>query len=202
MKPKIILIIALSLCFFKPVLFAQYVNYPLTLANWTKMNTGSWEENAEGLKFNGSGYRVWNGIKTNTLIGCINKNVYIKWKPNGGGTYMGVGFSVDDIIGHDYTTAWSYGGSKVIPTDIWYYSRISINSDKTWTIITSTNNYDNSGGAFFHSKSGTLSASDFQTINSNFWINVSLWDNYGSTNCYVVVGELKTDGSSLEYIIL
>ncbi|MBF0338576.1 MAG: hypothetical protein HQL05_12190 [Nitrospirae bacterium] len=120
-----------------------------------------------------------------------NSETYIKWKVNGGGTYMGHGVTLADSIGQGGTTAWSYMGSTVFSVDTWYYTRAKVNSDKTATFVTSTGNYDTMGGTVFKTDSFTLNTLQWNLLKKGF-IHGGVGDNYGGASVYIAFAEVKT----------
>ncbi|MCD6358806.1 MAG: hypothetical protein J7L90_02485 [Dehalococcoidia bacterium] len=175
----------------------------MNLESWIKVNEGEWEETADGVKVYGAGYRFpHQGLQSKVHYNFINSETFIKWKANGGsGAYSAFWvFLMSDydpvaatnsgsVSGGYFTTDHSWKNSTVITEDVWYYTRIAVNADSTYTAVTSTGDYDTEGGSPIYTGSGTYENAD----NGN--IVVVFNDNYGGTETYVVVGEARTNAS-------
>ncbi|MBF0535841.1 MAG: hypothetical protein HQK90_12670 [Nitrospirae bacterium] len=178
---------------------------PLTSSYWQSLDigygTGTMSTTSDGLKINGVGSRQGAGLRTISTYNMVGATIYIKWKASGSG-YMGANAGIEYDYTNDYayigiansggylTTDHSYGGSTVISDNTWYYTRIKLNSDQTYTVVTASSNYDDSGGTTLLSYSGTYSGNNWSYFQSEY-VFVYLWDNYGGTSAYMVVGEAK-----------
>ncbi|MBF0099928.1 MAG: DUF1566 domain-containing protein, partial [Desulfobacterales bacterium] len=181
----------------KLVTESTYNSIPMTLSNWDKQFCGNMEETAEGIKIYGSGSRRGNYLVSKNFYNFSGKEIYIKWKANGNGTYMGPGVLISNTASAGgFTTAWSFNGSKVISNDTWYYTRFTINTDKTVNAVTATSNYDNAGGSVFHTENTTVSTERWHLVETGN-IMLVLWDNYGSTGSYIVLNEARTNASQV-----
>lgn len=171
----------------------------MDLASWVKVNTGKWEETAEGIKVYGAGFREGHqGLQSKTSYNFIGTDTYIKWKANGGvnGEYgafwvflmsdyvLETGESNGRAIGGFFTTDHSWKESTVIDVDTWFYTHILVQEDSLYTTVTATENYDDQGGMVFDSGDGEYTNAD----NGN--VVVIFQDNYGGTEAYVVVSEV------------
>jgi hypothetical protein len=166
---------------------------PMDFNNWNKMQCGSWEETNEGIKVYGTDYRMGNYLLSKTVFNFIDKEVYVKWKANGNGTYSGFYPAIFGIGGAGgFTTGWSYGDSTLISDDTWYYTRFKVNPDKTYEAVTSTNDYDTNGGTIVKTYTKTISDTQWEVIEKTY-IQTVFGDNYGGTGAYMVIGEVKTD---------
>jgi hypothetical protein len=178
---------------------------PLELVNWKCLTflpafhylspaQGVYEKVSDGLKIYGNGYRVGEEIHPvpTSQYPIANKTIYLKWKANGGGDFMGVGvtFYADTISwlwkGHpmNLTTHHSYDGSVVITEGLWYYTRVVVTTNLA-TGTTATGNYDNYGGTVIQ----TLSISLMQPAMFTF----GLWDTYAGTSPYAILGEARIE---------
>ncbi len=157
---------------------------------------GVYEKTAEGLKIFGPEYRGNKKIHPVPVSSypIIGKTVYMKWKANGGGGFMGVGpFIVTDTTAMtapsaqmtNFTTSYSYAGSYLITNDMWYYSRMVINTT-SFSVTTATGNYDNQGGTLVQTQTGTL------TPIYNV-LMFGIWDTYSSTAAYAILGEARIE---------
>jgi hypothetical protein len=172
----------------------------VAMSNWIKTQCGPWENTTDGLKVYGTDYRFHNIVLSRNLYNFIGKELYIKWKANGGGSFSQFGpgiFNVFDLVDR-YSTynACCETYTNLITDDIWYYSRIRINSDKTFDHVTCTGNYDTLGGTPFFSETGNISDAQWQMIEKT---NISFRsrDQYSGVNSYFILGEVMTDASQV-----
>jgi hypothetical protein len=191
-------------------IYAGIVNIPLKLNNWTKQLCGNWQETIDGIRVYGSGYRNGNWIYPIDLYNLSGAEVYIKWRANGNGTYSGgvgpsVRFGINCSVAASYpvefTTAWSYNGSKIILNDTWYYSRFAFNSDGNFTVATATGSYDNDNGIEFYKSTGILCISPVPSTIIGL-PSVGFGDNYGATGAWIEVAEAKTTGIRLSHNVV
>lgn len=179
---------------------------PIELDSWVKVNTGEWEKTADGIRSYGAGPRMaaHQGLQSKNIYNFLNSETYIKWKANGGNGNYGA-FWV--LLMNDYdtntasnnglarggffTTQHTYKSSVLITEDEWYYSRIKVNADGSYTAVTSKDNYDDNGGTALYSDTGNFDNANKGTI------VVILQDNYGGTEAYLVVGEVKTSANEI-----
>lgn len=179
---------------------------PLELANWKCFTTvpvfqyispaaGTYEKVSDGLKIYGNGYR---GNETifpvpTSQYPITNRTIYLKWRANGGGNFIGVGANAyPDTVSWLYqgrfmnlTTNHSYDSSVVITEDVWYYTRVVVTSSLV-TATSSTGNYDNNGGTVVQ----TLSRSLTQPVTL---FTFGLWDTYAGTTPYAILGEARIE---------
>jgi hypothetical protein len=184
---------------------------PMEQNNWNLVewgnqgNTPTWEQNSEGIKFYGAGYRDASSIISKQSDDFSDSVVYFKWMAHAGDNQIYfapvplVSGAPQNGIGPNYTTGWSWNGSSVLPTDTWLYTRMDINPDRTWNIITATGNYDNMlGGLSVSSQYENLQSNpnywDFNVKNGHLAIVVG--DNYGGTSSWVLLGEAKYETSA------
>jgi len=176
----------------------------MELPYWAKARSGNWEKTAEGIKVYGTAYRGGNIIFSKSFYNFVNSELFTKWMPHGGKGYnyasFGVGINIAPGIGG--TTHHAYGKAHTrIYDDTWYYTRIKINADKTYTAVMSTVDYDINGGVVVKSKSETLSSKPLAYIEKAN-IGVSFNDNYAGTSAYMIVAEVKTDAAPVQMTIL
>ncbi len=189
---------------------ATMIDIPLTQDNWnlvtipdvwgTMTNSPTWEQTAEGIKFYGSGYRDGGAIASKLTADFSDAVIYLKWMAHPGNyAYFNpsVGLSSNLFyggIGGAYSTGWSFACSAVLPTDTWLYTRIDTHPDMTWSIITSTTNYDLFGGSLVASQTFSWQAypSLWDSIKQG---HLSAWvcDDYGGTSSWLLVAEAKYD---------
>ncbi len=168
-----------------------------TFANWNRHANGAWSETAEGLQINGSGSRLGNGITTKDVYDFTDASVYIKWKPHGAKAYMYAAPGIIPVYAFagNFTTDHSYGGSKVLGEDSWYYTRFQFAGDTNMTVVTSTGNYDNAGGTVFFTKGQNIGTNAPKVKAGG--LQLRFGDNYGGTGASVVLGEAKTTARRL-----
>ncbi|MFC1941938.1 hypothetical protein ACFLWU_01825 [Chloroflexota bacterium] len=174
--------------------------------SWIKVNTGKWEQTDEGVKTYGAGFRFGHqGIQSKTNYDFTDSETFIKWKANGGANNEYGAFWVFLMSDYDpetaetsglarggfFTTVHSWKESVVIDVDTWYYTRIKVNPDNSYNAVTATGDYDSSGGTSIYTGTGT-----YQNAN-NGKIVVIFQDNYGGTETYQVVGEVKTSAGEV-----
>ncbi|MBF0144960.1 MAG: hypothetical protein HQL84_00400 [Magnetococcales bacterium] len=173
-------------------LIASSQTIPLNKWAWAKEDCGNWEETSAGLKIYGTAYRKGTRVTLKKLYDFRNSTTFVKWRTHGAG-FSSVGPRIYNIAGGStFTTSNSSGGTTVISDDTDYYTRITINSDNSWQIVTSTANYDTNGGTVLKTESGTVSGSNVPYI-SNGAISFSMWDNYGGTATFNLISEVKTN---------
>ncbi|MBF0519093.1 MAG: hypothetical protein HQK92_05155, partial [Nitrospirae bacterium] len=177
-----------------PITSSYWESFDINGNNGLSFGTGTLSSTSDGMKVNGVGYRQGAGLWTTNTYNLVGTETYIKWLAYGSG-YMSVnaGISYDWLSDNSInttglTTDHSYSGSTVISDNTWYYTRIKLNSDRTYTVVTATSNYDDSGGTTIKSSSGTYSGSSWSSYQSAH-VMVGFGDNYGGTSAYVVVGE-------------
>ena len=160
--------------------------------NWNLRSNGAWSELADGLQCNGSGSRLGNTISSKDCYDLTGAGIYVKWKPHGHGTYMAVTPRIEPlgVEAGFFTTHHSYSGSTVVAENTWYFSRFQFTGDSLCTVVTCTGNYDDAGGTLFKTTVTNTAIRAALVKANNFTLGIH--DNYGGTNAYVVLGELKT----------
>jgi hypothetical protein len=162
--------------------------------------TGVFEKTSTGLLIYGTGYRSNIRLQLSPIASfpLYNKTIYLKWKANGNGSFMGTGahlwrdstytdvFRDGNTYTGKFTTGYSYDGSYAITDNMWYFTRILIALNKV-TTITATGNYDNSGGEVIQRQEITKSAIEYKVLT---W---GIWDTYGEKNQFGILGEAKIE---------
>jgi hypothetical protein len=177
-------------------IFSMDVGYslrlPLSKTYWRRAydghiwDEGMWEETSEGLRVYGRGYREGNGINSKVSLNIKNTEILIQWKVNGNGQYAAFGLGIAGAL--NLFSGTTHHGSPLLSEDIWYFTRISINEDKSYTAVTATENYDISDGLEFDSKTGKLESYWHRLSNTVFDIRIG--DNYGSTDAFIEIKEI------------
>ena len=175
-------------------------NIPLTLENWHKHYCGNWEEMEEGLKIYGTVYREGNRVRSNQIYNFIDSDTFIKSKVYNSGQFGSFNFGLANIVRFGGTTSYSYNGSTVINENTWYFTRLRINPDKTYEVVTCTEDYDINGGTPFINKSGTLTDAQWDFAGKTF-IEANFGDQRAGTSAYQVIGEAKTTGTPVSTVI-
>lgn len=164
---------------------------PMTISNWLSNSCGAIQETSEGIQLWGTAYRSGNSILSKDFYDLSNNaEIYMKWKVSGNSTYMYGGQGAYQTISPNFTTGWSYSASILISDNTWYYTHIKVNSDYSYSFVTSTNDYDDNGGTVYYSFSNTIAA-DRQYFIRNSQLIFQIADNYGSTGAWMVAAELK-----------
>ena len=190
------------------IIYADLIEIPLKLDNWTKIQSSEIqssevEETSEGLKASKNGWLGVCGIKSKTYFNFSDSETFIKFK-----VITTDHVTVDPgiyIVGKNILNAWrlttnySNSGSTVIYSDTWYYLRIRVNPDKTFTVTTSKDNYDTLGGTVIKKQTGSipdtenlsgLQVTEWGYISKTF---IGIWLNSSSnTSGYIIAGEAKT----------
>jgi hypothetical protein len=192
------IVIPLELANWKCYVF-EHVNVGNIIPRYVSPSPGVFEKVSDGLKVYGSGYR--NGalihyVPTSSYP-IVNKTIYLKWKANGGGNFMGTGvWLFPDTLDFNSTasirayitnlsTHNSYAGSYQITDDVWYFTRVVVTSTN-YMCTTSYNNYDNHGGTVVQNQTGTLDRIYRFPI-------LGLWDTYAGTTAYAILGEARIE---------
>jgi hypothetical protein len=118
------------------------------------------EKTAEGLRLYGNRYRGGAGLIPAVPIMLDGRKIYIKWKADGAGDYMGID---PDLIFFDsayplegnipsvrlsrsaFTTNHSWEGSQVIRDNTWYFTTAAARSNDLFC-VTAEGNYAEQGG--------------------------------------------------------
>lgn len=141
--------------------------YLITEQTIKKFNSpvGVFERVAEGLKINGNDNQTSQTIRLASIAEnpIMDKNIYLKWKIDGNGNAINITIILyADTIKwspayqiNNFTAHYSSNDPKVISDNTWYYTRISVNSNKAIS-TTSTENYDNHGGTIIQDVSINL----------------------------------------------
>ncbi|MGK5094514.1 lectin-like protein [Deltaproteobacteria bacterium TL4] len=180
---------------------AGMITVPMEVASWTKFTwsnaTSTLEKTTEGIKLSCSEYRQGLQFAPKVAYDLSNAEVFMKWKANASGNYS---FFYPAIyhVANDFTmtgigsfgggsTHHGYGENVLIAENTFYYTRMKINSDKTYNVFTSTGNYDSNGGTVVISKSGTIPDTEWAGINSATF-GALFGDNYAPA--YMIVSEV------------
>lgn len=179
-----------------PLEFTNWKCYIQTIPQYVAPAPGVYERVADGLKIYGSGYRGGALLHPTPLsrYPITNKTIYVRWKANGGGDFMGV-FPITmftDSVAWVFpyyptnlTTHHSYLSSYVIAENLWYYTRCVLTST-SYTTTTATGNYDNLGGTVVQTKTASLDH-NYQ------YFGFGIVDTYAGTTPYAILGEARIE---------
>jgi hypothetical protein len=159
---------------------------------------GVFENDAEGIKVYGDGYRGGVAVHTVAWFPVLNRSFYVKWKANGAGGYMGITpYLTPDVTsaarlppnghlnGRGLTTHHSFMGSFVIPDDVWLYTRAFVTADGI-RAFTAINDYDDRGGSVIDSVVQSVSWGG-----RNVRLVFRFGDFYGGAAAHLIIGELR-----------
>ncbi len=165
--------------------------------DWYRETSGAWEETAEGLRAYSFGYREHGRVYTRKLFDFLDSETFVKWKVDGNGDYLTAGPQIWYLVAPtDFSTDRVFGGTKLIADNTWYYTRMRIQADGNWTVVTTTGDYDVSGGSAFDSRSSALDARGMELIRAAV-LQMHVNDTYGGADANLTVGELRTDATEL-----
>jgi hypothetical protein len=115
---------------------SDWTNVPASTSGWMKTQCGPWEDTTEGLKVYGSGPRIHNHIITRTLFDFVDREVYVKWKADGAGSFSQFGPGIVGVLDiadrFSMPNACCNAYTKAIQANTCYYTRIKINSNRTF----------------------------------------------------------------------
>ena len=185
----------------------DWIDYSSLSAQYKNPAAGFFENDSEGLRFFGDGYRSANYIHTDDPIDVTGKTLYIKWKATGAGTFMVMGPALTWAVPPEpgpiwrlasahFSTGWSYNGSIVVTDGTWCFTRATFSTTGVIT-TTATGNYDDQGGAVIDRS--TQSAPDSLTSGR---ILFYMADAYGGTNSTTTIGEVRLQARSAGLVIL
>ena len=182
---------------YESIVSNEYTYIDISTNSWNKWDQGAWADTAEGLQFFGTGYRRGTTITSEQLFDFEGADLFIKWKPNGNNAYMGIGLGISGSIVYagNLTTDHVFG-STLVSHGQWYYTRISVASDRSYTAVTCSGGYDVDGGSVLLSYSNTVSEELWPYVKQGA-VSISIRDNYGSTGANLVVGEVYTSAEEV-----
>ena len=186
-------------------------NVIMTASNWTafsyetdkRVDSGlnTYYTTTEGIRFVAQAYRLGIRIQTKSEFGFRGKNVYMKWKAYNNNQFAALvpqlkydptsADAVPFIQGLDlayYSLQSTWQGSILLQPNTWYYTRWApVAGTDEYRIITSTGNYDNSGGivvantiAPIYTKSG--------------YLGFRIGDPFGGSGAFAVLAECRISG--------
>ena len=191
---------------------AGVINVSLDISDWEKtpyLTTMGWQTpsatvtntvagNLRGTKTTATGGTNWSlGLHTIDAYNFQNATLRYQWLLNGQGSYSGIFTGVDLNTGPlinnfdpnspyaaHMTTAWSYAGSEVIPSNTWLWTEV-IFSETGYDYAVSKTGYGNMD--FLH---GTKS------------IGASTWDALANAHPFFQLGDNYTAGAYFEVAAL
>jgi hypothetical protein len=156
-------------------------------SHWHKRGNGPWEERREGLRLYGTAHRKGNYMTTRRCYDLIKSSVFVKWKPHGDKQYAGFwcgidgGFFAACSVHHHFR-------DPVLSEDTWYYTRITLNEDKSYVVLTCSGDYDGKGGKVVMKHKGTASKEAWKLAKAAR-IFLRIGDNYAGRKAWVSVAE-------------
>lgn len=181
---KKFLLLMLSVVIIGPTL-AQSRSVPLVPESFSVVYSGPVTEEVDGLKIATVGYRNGNRTFLKDAFNVIGEDIYIKWHLKSNAFIWG-GFRIDQ------TSVGNY--SNPVPDAMknqWVFTRLTVNADYTFEVISCTGNYDDdpgSPGTIVHSNTGTVPESE-RAILENTTINNIFWDTQ-DIGAYLMIGEM------------
>ena len=186
---------------------SDVLDIPMVFDNWQRYslyehgNYGDWEETSDDIKLYGFSYQNGSGMMSKDTFNFTDSQVFIKWQANGQ-TQASTFFpylqssSGSAILAERFTTQHAEGAT-VIADNTWYYSRITVNSDNTYTGVTAIDDYDINGGLSINTQSGTFDGA------KEGYVAIHLADNDAGDSAYIMLGEVKIvanlDGAQNSY---
>lgn len=186
------------------------------ISDWVVRNDISYQSEATWIKDDSEGQRlnggVWtngrpnsdgesdgNGIQSSQNYNFLGTTSYAKFKLNGGGQYAAWFIRPWYLPASYLNTHHSFANGLLVEEDTWLYATYEVNEDSTWTVSISVDNYSNQGGHILHTESGTLTDEQKDKLKSSPFL-VSFTDNYGGTDAYMILAEVKiaSDSQSAE----
>ncbi len=165
-------------------------------------------ETNEGLKAHATYSRSAHAIYKKGSYNFIDKTMYLKWRAGDDNNrfiqvVMGIGWmgaSYVDGINQIFTYPNAYRDFKKFDYNTWYYTQVSVTSDKRYVCITSLNNYADEGGTEFDFKEGDVSDWLWLELesaeNSTFFFRSG--DCHGGSSAWFELGEVKlTNNASI-----
>ncbi len=191
--PKILFILLAVFLILPALANAQFRYLSLDTTYWAEGSSGAWENIDDQLKFYGSGVDQWNNVTNRLLLDFVDSDVYVKWKVNGEDDFNRYGLWISKMLSAGaFTTDHSEGGSTVIDNDTWYYTRMSVVADQSYSTATCTGNYDDEGGSVIYDDSGQLTADQWAYARKNH-IRLLIADNESGTDAWMLIDEVRTN---------
>lgn len=186
-------------------------NIVMNAKNWSgfsyetdkKVDSGTttYYTTAEGIRFVAQNYRLGIRIQTKSEYGFRGKNVYMKWKAYNNNQFAAIvpqlkydptsADAVPFIQGLDlayYSLNNTWQESILVQPNTWYYTRwVPVAGTDEYRIITSTGNYDNSGGTIVANKITII-------YTKSGYLGLRIGDPFGGTGAYAVLAECRVSG--------
>jgi hypothetical protein len=158
----------------------------------------TFQTTSEGVRILGQTGRYGLRLQTKSEFGFYNRNVYLKWKVNGGNQFSAVVPQVKydimetdsqpDIQGVDldlFSTNNSFNNSILVQQNEWYYTRwLAVPGTDTYNIITARGNYHHLGGTVVSNKTIPI-------YTKSGYLAIRLGDPYAGAGASLVLGECR-----------
>jgi stress response protein SCP2 len=175
---------------------ADTLNIPLTFDAWqhytlsSQEHQGDWEHSADGLKLYGSASGNGNGLMSKDHFDFRGTETVIKWQVNSLDQYSALlphlkSLTGNALLSERFTTHHTEPGATLISDKTWYYTKITVNRDSTYTAITAQDDYDINGGFVIHSQFGTFNGAQAG------YVAIYLADNDAGQSASLTLGEVK-----------
>jgi len=175
---------------------ADTLNMPLTFEAWqhytlsSQGHQGQWEHTADGIRLYGSESGHGNGIMSKDRFDFRGTETLIKWQVNSHDQYSALlphlkSLTGSALLSERFTTHHTEPGATLISDKTWYYTKITVNRDSTYTAITAQDDYDFNGGFVIHSQFGTFNGAQ------EGYVAIYLADNDTGQLAYLTLGEVK-----------
>jgi len=155
---QILLVFSLNLLFSLQIAVGDVINVPMNFDYWQTNSTDNWEQSEAGIML----YGKQSEMTSKKMFNFIGSQVFIKWQ----GQYPYLQSSSGNAL-----LAGDITGQATNLDSIWYYSRITVNSDNTYKGVTAIDNYDVNGGTVINNKSGIFDGADNGYIIANLTNN-------------------------------
>ncbi len=111
------------------IVYANTTLYiPMNFDHWQTNSTDNWEQSEDGIML----YGKQDEMTSKKMFNFIDSQVFIKWK----GQYPYLRSATGNALLAD-----SLARQRINLDKIWYYSRITVNNDNTYTGVTAIDNY-------------------------------------------------------------
>ncbi|MEK8016257.1 MAG: BACON domain-containing protein, partial [Candidatus Parabeggiatoa sp.] len=175
---------------------ADTLNMPLTFEAWqhytlsSQGHQGQWEHTADGIRLYGSESGHGNGIMSKDRFDFRGTETLIKWQVNSFEQYSALlphlkSLTGSALLSERFTTHHTEPGATLISDKTWYYTKITVNRDSSYTAITAQDDYDINGGFVIHSQFGTFNGAQ------DGYVAIYLADNDAGQLAYLTLGEVK-----------
>jgi hypothetical protein len=176
----------------------NFTAYSYLTENLVDSGSSTFQTTAEGVRVQGQTSRYGLRLQTKSEFGFYNRNVYLKWRVNGGNQFSGIVPAVKyditendgdpDIQGVDldyFSTNNTFNNSVLVQQNEWYYTRwVPVPGTDNYTIITARGNYHHLGGTVVSSKTVPI-------YTKSGYLAIRLGDPFAGAGASLVLGECR-----------